>query len=295
MEITPLEGAFGAEISGIDPRNLPEDCGAVLRTALDRHRLIVLRCGTLEPEEHVAIMATLGTPLVEDGSGNAWSSVDKTADVFIKGQTKLVFHSDYHFVRQGPARYLSFNAIDVSEAEPTLFVDMVESLRRLPNALRERLEGLDVLQCGSYSGEFDPSRRVEIDKVLAGPAEQFPRSWQPAVRYHPFTREKLLNVNQFFSIGFSGLEREEAELLLEEIDAHAYPAEATIARGHRNGDLCIWDNVALQHGRPALPSAYTRRMRRVCVNNFTVEEMLAGVRPDAGYSKISRSPVAETA
>lgn len=295
IEVKPFSSVFGAEIVGLDPRHLPDDCGAVLREALDRHRLIVVPCGVLEPEEHVAIMATLGTPLLEDGSGNPWSGVDKTEDVFVKGQAGLVYHSDYHFTAQGPARYLSFNAIDVSEDEPTMFVDMVRSLRQLPTALRKRLETLEVLQAGSYSGDFDPSRRVEIDKVLAGPREQYPQNWQPAVRYHPFTRERLLNVNQFFSIAFSGLNRDEAESLFEEIDAHAYPAEVTIARGHHNGDLCIWDNIALQHGRPALPSSRTRKMRRVTVNNYTVEEMLAGIKPDSAYSRISRSPVAEPA
>lgn len=295
IEILPLESAFGAEIVGIDPRRLPDNCGAVLREALDKYRLVVLRCGVLEPEEQVAIMATLDTPLYEDGSGNPWSGVDKVADVFIKGQTGLVFHSDYHFTPQGPARYLSFNAIEVSEDEPTLFVDMIESLQRLPEGLRHRLERLEVLQAGSYSGEFDPGSRVEYDKVINGPVEQYPQAWQPAIRHHPFTRERLLNVNQFFSIAFSGMDRDQSQALLAEIDAHAYPAEATVSRGHRNGDLCIWDNIALQHGRPALPSARTRRMRRVAVNNYSVAEMLSGVRPAAAYAQISRSPVAEPA
>ena len=41
------------------------------------------------------------------------------------------------------------------------------------------------------------------------------------------------------------------------------------------GDLALWDNFALQHGRPEWPVSAPRSLRRVCVCELEYRDMLA--------------------
>ena len=58
-----------------------------------------------------------------------------------------------------------------------------------------------------------------------------------------------LYVSQQATIEMLGLSADENETLLEELFGYLYDPSAILEHEWRKGDLVVWDNVAVQHGR----------------------------------------------
>jgi alpha-ketoglutarate-dependent taurine dioxygenase len=50
--------------------------------------------------------------------------------------------------------------------------------------------------------------------------------------------------------GIDGVSPEESEEILEALFKHSYAHGKELAHNWRQGDLVMWDNLALQHARP---------------------------------------------
>ena len=62
--------------------------------------------------------------------------------------------------------------------------------------------------------------------------------------------------------------------LLEALFAHLYAAPRRLEHRWRNGDLIVWDNVALQHGRPAINGVRRRMLQRASVAERSLLEQI---------------------
>jgi taurine dioxygenase len=71
-----------------------------------------------------------------------------------------------------------------------------------------------------------------------------------------------------------GLDPDDSESLLEELFALLYAEDNRYVHEWRVGDLVLWDNVALHHGRPAFDSAEGRTLQRVALGNYTASELV---------------------
>ena len=60
-----------------------------------------------------------------------------------------------------------------------------------------------------------------------------------------------------------GWERDESEAARAEAHRSLYAADNLYVHNWRVGDLVVWNNIALQHGRPELPEWGARTLRRV--------------------------------
>ena len=78
---------------------------------------------------------------------------------------------------------------------------------------------------------------------------------------HPTTGQELLSVNQMQTDRVIGLDATESEETLEALWALLYAPQNTYSHHWRVGDLVLWDNIAVQHGRPAPPPDVPRTMR----------------------------------
>lgn len=61
------------------------------------------------------------------------------------------------------------------------------------------------------------------------------------------------------------MEPAESTQLIEALFAHLYQPAHRYVHRWQAGDLMIWDNHALQHGRPDVGTDEPRTLRRVCV------------------------------
>lgn len=276
------EGApFGAEIAGLDPDRLQPSDAPALRALLRRHRFLVFRDLDLTAEQHVAIMSLFNRVIVEvpDATDPARlegrvSFVTTEPNEYISGRNELGFHSDFSFYDDGAGEALSLYAIRADAEDPTIFADMVAAMDSLPASLLARLRELRVVKCANFFHE--PVREGPRYRITQRePAKDYGHtaSVRPVIVRHPATGEALVNLCQIFSSHISGWNYAESDGLFAEVESLIYAEKHLARHAWRTGDLLVWDNIALQHGRGPVSAGAVRHLRRVVANSWDVAEL----------------------
>jgi alpha-ketoglutarate-dependent taurine dioxygenase len=261
---TDLTPAFGAEVSGFDPRRpMDDDTRRTLQQLFDDRGLLVLRDLVLSHAEQVQLSKLLigkealeereAGPEIED---NFYISNKKPGSAVPFG--RLQFHSDTMWAAQ-PFEVLSLYGVDVEQpAVPTTFVSAAYGWEALPDDLRARVEGLEVLHT---AGEV---RRGDLTDVVVTTIERPPSTVNRIDHRHPRTGRTILYICEQMTKEVVGLSPSESERLLEELFEHLYHPDARWDHHWRNRDLVIWDNVAVQHARQNLRTdGPARTLRKV--------------------------------
>jgi taurine dioxygenase len=76
----------------------------------------------------------------------------------------------------------------------------------------------------------------------------------PVGHRHPRTGQTLLYICQQMTAGIADMPKAESDELLEKLFQHLYAPQNIFEHHWREGDLVIWDNLALQHARPNVKS-----------------------------------------
>lgn len=163
---------------------------------------------------------------------------------------RLMFHCDMMWSDE-PFQVLSLYAVDVQPPiVPTAFVNAVQAWGTLPPALRARVEGHTAVHVTGPEGFDDRRKGGGDDGELINPVRANALSRRTEVGYsHPRTGETILYVSQGMTKEIEGVPDGESENLLEELFEHLYRPESVWEHHWRNGDLVIWDNLAVQHAR----------------------------------------------
>lgn len=239
---------FGIELTGVDlAAPLPEGLADRLPGLLDRHKLILLRDQRLNEDQQADFCAHFGPVLGARGEYRQLSSDGNL------GAGPLSWHSDLAFTEE-PFQAISLLATKVNDGQSwTAFAD---GTRPLPAELAERLKDRDALTVISM---------IQTHRTVGYNVPDFlPHMVRPAVITHPRTAEPVLYVSDMQTARIEGLAKVESDALLQDLFAHLYDP-ANVYRHHwRNGDLVIWDNVALSHSRCDLAGMHPRKMQRVC-------------------------------
>jgi alpha-ketoglutarate-dependent taurine dioxygenase len=272
VEIRPLNGTFGAEVVGLEP-TVPLDAAtcAQLRAAFDERGLLVFRDLDLTFDAQVYLTKML-IGRENDGAappGDSWY-ISNERDDAAAPYGRLQFHADAMWAVQS-FESLSLYGIAVAQpAVPTTFVSGAEAFRRLPEELRARIEGL---HAAHTTGEV---RRGDLTDVLLTSVESPITTEKPLVLPHPRTGVPLLYASEQMTKGIVELEPDESEALLAELFEVLYDPAFRIEHHWRERDFVVWDNIALQHGRPKVAvDGPPRTLRKVAhpLPSMSTEEM----------------------
>lgn len=226
--------AFGIELD-----NIPAE--SAFREAYAAEGLIVLRGQLLSMDEQHRICAMLG-PVVEHPYEKFYVSNVRADGVL--GTRELLFHSDVPFL---PVPYdgVSLHAVEVDPGvASTRFASGLRAWDRLPQRLRDRIEGLMGLQARERAWD----RRTRLTDLK--PSDMC--SVHPVVRRLRGTGRPYLFVNEDMTAGIIGLSEADSDALLEELFGHLYAEQHVYEHHWQPGDLVIWDNLAVQHARREL-------------------------------------------
>jgi len=276
LAFRPLHPALGVEVEGLDPTRsfAPEDAVA-LRAAFDRHGLLLVRRSDLSAGDHRRFAELFGP--VREGASHI-SNVEPDG---YHPEWAMLFHSDYVFTDR-PVHGISLYPLELAPGvASTRFVNLARAAATLPADLRRRIEGLEIVHMISVAGDApEDVRHREAD--LGGPDASpalYPRAVRPVLAPHPRTGVPILQISEQQASHFVGRSYEESDALLEELFAHLHGDESQIyEHDWRMGDLVVWDNRMLVHGRRAAPKAVRRSFRRFTLTEWTLEEILGGVR-----------------
>lgn len=272
MKLRELPGTVGAEsVDGEMGRGTwpgafasAEEIDEV-RGTLDERHLLLIRGQSLSGEAQTAFAGRFGPLLCER---QMWGYVSNVRDDGIVREGALLFHSDFAFTAH-PTEMISLHPIDVpSDGAPTLYANAVNAARILPADLRAHLEHRRIVNVYDFHRPDD--QRMLLDEV----DPRAPRCEHPVIGRHPRTGVEVIMANEMQTDHIVGLPRTESEALLTDLFAVLYDDANVYEHRWSVGDLVLWDNVALHHGRRDIPTDEPRTLQRVTVGAYTARELI---------------------
>lgn len=251
---------FGVLVHGDASQPFDAARGAALRALMDEHKLLLFRDQRLDEDAQVAVLAHLGRVLGSRGEHRTISSDGNL------GAGKLAYHSDLAFTEE-PFKFLSLHALAVNDDESwTRFANGIAAVDRLDPALRAKVADRDALTAISI---------VQTHRAVAYDVPDFlPQQRRPAIMPHPRTGEPLLYISEMQTARIEGMDKAESDATLAALFDALYAPEHVYEHRWRNGDLLIWDNLALQHARCDLNGMVPRTLQRVAVADKSFFDLL---------------------
>jgi taurine dioxygenase len=274
LETRDLTPAWGSEVFGLDPTTeLGDDDVELLRRTFDERSLLLFRDLDIDDayQQHLAKLV-----IGHDGPTGDGKDVDAADAFFVSNREeeggapfgRLLFHSDMMWA-ESPFHVLSLYGLDVEPpVVPTVFTSSAHAWTTLPDDLRARVGGKHAVHMtGQRNRGLEPG-----GELLQPIRENVQSTTKPLPFEHPRTGRELLYVCQMMTDNIVELPADESEALLEELFAHLYSDAAIWRHEWRQGDLVMWDNMALQHARPDVDSdGPVRTLRKVIAPKPTIK------------------------
>jgi len=249
LEINPLAGALGAEISGIDLSvELSDENSQRIRKLLNQYEVIFFRGQNISPARQKALALTFG-PLQ---THPAYDTVEDFPEITILESkadkpTKIeAWHADMTFRQHPPMASVLKSVTIPPKGGDTLWASMTAAYQGLSFHMQNFLGNLTAVH--DFSHGFRESLAEEggrerlADAVLAHPPVR-----HPVIRTHPETGKKLVFVNALFTTHIEGMRRKESEALLAFLFQHITTVEYSCRFHWEVDSIAIWDNRSTQH------------------------------------------------
>jgi taurine dioxygenase len=267
MELHPVAGSIGAEVSGLDlTRSLSESACAALSEALARHQVLFFREQPISPAAHRALARAFGEPAPHP----AYPTIEGYPELSILEVTpdappKIdAWHTDMTFMECPPLGSILHGVIIPPVGGDTLFASLSAAFDSLSDRLRSFVDGLVAEHSFAHGFRHSLAEPGGAERLRHAVAAN-PPVHHPVVRTHPVTGRKLLFVNALFTTRIVGMRESESRALLDLLYAHIVEPEHTCRFRWQKDSIAIWDNRATQH-RPVndfWPGL--RRMQRITV------------------------------
>jgi taurine dioxygenase len=247
---------FGIEVRLDAAKGLSGDDEDELRRLYARDGLLVVRGLELSLEAQLDFCSLFGPVLRSEGETYV---VSNNPEVGILAGAELIFHSDIPYV---PAPYAAgaLYAVEVTEGvSPTRFASGLRAYEQLSPAQRARVDGLNSIQMRTRV--IDGRNRLTDAKPTDNCAVQ------AVVGRQAGTGRPYLFTGETHTAAIIGLAEADSEALLEELFAVLYAEDNIYDHQWRTGDLVIWDNLAVQHGRKPVTGG-VRTLQRVSIGQF---------------------------
>ena len=267
IEIHPIAGALGAEISGVDvAQDLDDATVGAIRQALLDYGVIFFRDQTLDVAAHKAFTRRFADIYIHPNYKGV--SVDpEIVDIRREpGDKKIVgedWHTDTTMVAEPPLGAILY-AIEVPPyGGDTLFANQYLAYETLSDGLKRNLENLRAIHSDRrVAGPQAGMNAQRSTKVREDADWRETISIHPVVRTHPETGRKLLFVNRSYTVGFEGWTEAESKPLLDYLLEHGHRAEFTCRFRWANGSIAFWDNRCTKHLAVHDAGPFRRVMRR---------------------------------
>jgi taurine dioxygenase len=240
---------FGSQIDIDLSKPLDAATRRFLQERLSEDALLVVRGQDLTPEDQIRFVGYFGAVLAPERE-HAELALDGDF-----GRGRIAYHSDLIFT-QAPYKRLSLYALDLDpDQTSTRFVSGVRAAAALPQPLRDSIAAMTAVSVVPF---VQTHREIAYELPAGATCAR-----HPVLFPHPGTGEPVLYVTEMQTARIEGLAPAASDALLAELFSYLYAPEQVLEHRWRPGDLVLWDNIALQHGRDDQAGVRVRRMRRV--------------------------------
>lgn len=275
IRVTPLSGAFAAEITGADLNRRDDDAQfATIRDAFLRFGVITIRDQDITPETQIGFARRFGnlqTHVLAKFQLSDHPEILVLSNRHEKGEPIGIadagrhWHSDMSYTERPPLGSMLYAHEIPPEGGDTLFADMQAAYGALPEDRKAELRGLNGVY--DYKRDYEKARRKNPDRppLTAEQLAALPKVEHPIVRTHPDTGQKTLYVNQGHTTGVAGMAEDAGRALLEELFAFSTRPEFVYRHVWRQHDVLFWDNRRVLHHALPYDQKYVRHMHRVTI------------------------------
>jgi len=275
IEVTPLSGALGAEIQGVDlSRPLDNETFREVRRAFDENIVIFFRDQNITPQQHLDFGARFGDfdihPFAAglDDHPEVMPVVKEANDQ--AGNFGGTWHSDVTFNERPPLGSILYALEVPAHGGDTLFTNMCLAYETLSDGMKTMLDGLTAIHSASRAYGLKDSRIKQFGVLSKSMKDRMgddadATMEHPIIRTIPETGKRALFVNDTFTLNFTGWTQAESQPLLDYLYAHAQRPEHTCRFRWRKGSIAFWDNRCTQHFALNDYHGQRREMHRVTI------------------------------
>jgi taurine dioxygenase len=271
INVTPTKAALGAEIRGVDLKNLDPSQFAGVKRAWHDHAVVLVRGQTLSDQDLIAFSRRFGdldwAPVQETGRRfvEGLPEIYIVSNVMVNGEPigslgagEAVWHTDMSYLDVPPMASMLY-ALEVPPAGGnTSFCSMYAVYEALPENMKRRIANLKIKHDGTYnSGGYLRQGVTATDDPRTSPG-----AVHPLVCTHPDTGRRMLYLGRRRNAYLVGLELAESEALLDELWDFVARPEFAWEHAWRVGDLVLWDNRCTMHRRDPFDASARRIMHR---------------------------------
>ena len=254
LDVTPLTGALGARVRGVDlAKPLDDATQLALDEAFHRYLVLTFPEQQLTPARLLTLTEEMGgigeTPYLGGMEGFPdLVPVVKEADERSPLTFGAGWHTDFTFQPMPPSRTLLYGVDTPLAGGDTLYCNLYLALETLSPGLRDLLEGLTAVHSAIRSYGPAATLRRHMENMVITNDPQVPEEMEhPVVRVHPVTGRKVLWINPVYTIRFRNMTEAESTPLLSYLNQHAVNPSFTCRVAWQPGTLTMWDNRCTQH------------------------------------------------
>jgi taurine dioxygenase len=274
VDVIATGAALGAEVRGVDLRDLDEAAFVRVMQAWHDHSVLLFRNQTLSDRELIAFSRRFGdldwAPIQENGR----RFVEGLPEIYIVSNVKVngepigslgdgeaVWHTDMSYLDLPPKASMLYSLEVPPTGGNTSFCTMYGIYEALPARLKDRVAGLKI----KHDGTFNSGGYVRQGVTATDDPRTSPGAVHPLVCTHPDTDRRMLYLGRRRNAYLVGLDLADSEALLDELWGFVDRPEFAWEHVWRVGDLVLWDNRCTMHRRDAFDPRSRRIMHRTQV------------------------------
>lgn len=269
LKIDLITPHIGARIHGVDLGTCSATELDEVYLALLTHQVIFLDYQTLSSEQHLMIAERFGKL---EPAHPFFPRVEHVPQVSVIETTRgnapmeSYWHTDLTW-RELPSKASLLHAQHVPNVGgDTIWCSMTAVFDSLDENMKAKLRSLSATH-SLVAFEGIESDQIELDwhKSLIKTAQENPPVIHSVVQVHPETGKETLYINEQFTRYINELDRQESDVLLNQLFEIARRPEFHVRFKWDKGTMAIWDNRVTQHYAVIDYGDTPRKMHRVTV------------------------------
>ncbi|MGY9056652.1 MAG: TauD/TfdA dioxygenase family protein [Alphaproteobacteria bacterium] len=274
LTVTPISGALGAEIGGVDlAADNPQSVYDEINRALLENQVIFFRDQDISKEQHLAFAKRWGD-LHQHPFMKGMDDFPDILEIVKLPTDKRNFgggwHSDQMFAPKPAMGTILYAKETPTHGGDTLFANMYLAYETLSDGMKEMIGKMKAVSSGDNFKSAGGKTRKEVagDNTSMTVRDPSPTektiNAHPVVRTHPETRRKALYTGGHWRY-FENMTEQESEPLIDFLREHSTRPEFTCRFRWEPGSIAFWDNRCTQHFAIDDYPGQTRRMHRITV------------------------------
>ncbi|MGE0801242.1 MAG: TauD/TfdA dioxygenase family protein [Lautropia sp.] len=264
--ITPLGPVMGAEIAGADlSRPLAAAELQRYRVALNRHKVLVYRDQALTKAQLVAFSrqwGTLGEHIMPGAAAEDYEEINVMSNRGKDGRptgrhpdpSAKRWHTDRSYMPRPALTTILYGEEVPKVGGDTLFADGAAAYEALPQAVKDRIDGLYAIHSVEYTRRTGGVAAATEDEIRKAPPVR-----HPLARLHPETRRKSIYCG-CHAWRVEGLGDDEGRELLDYLIGFAVQDRFIYRHKWRRHDVLQWDNRCVFHAATDFDTATELRV-----------------------------------